>query len=290
MRHAPRIGLAAALLLLLLALPGCLDLDQTTKVEREGKGWATLTYVIDLAKAKQFQESMAMMLGGDPGKLPGGDVTEQADPAKVKKLLQGNKHVRIVTSSTKTDEEKKTLTQHVKVAFDSLEDLWKSGLFVFFDAELAKLPNGDYRFTAKLLGKMMPDRPEVAQQLEMFLPVVEPFLTDMRIATTLIVPTEIIETNGTKASNNEVTWTLAYKDIPNPKKYKQDVTFRGTGLDWKPFTVTAKELMKRRKEAQERKPKKEEGPTTPSDEKPSKSEPDEKGKPDENPPAPSDDG
>ncbi|MFV1959626.1 MAG: hypothetical protein ACC662_09470, partial [Planctomycetota bacterium] len=88
-RHAPRIGLATALLLPLLALPGCLDLDQTTKVQREGKGWATLTYVIDLVKAKQFQESMALMLGGDPGKTPGGALTKQADPAKVKKLLEG---------------------------------------------------------------------------------------------------------------------------------------------------------------------------------------------------------
>ena len=66
----------------------------------------------------------------------------------------------------------------------------------------------------------------------------EPFLKSLEYDRKLTLPGTIVETNGTKGEDGStVSWKLTFDDIKNGKVEPQTVTFKGEGLELKPFTV-----------------------------------------------------
>ena len=69
-------------------------------------------------------------------------------------------------------------------------------------------------------------------------PLVEQFMKGLKLTRKLKLPGTVGETNGTKSEDGStVTWTVTYEDILAGKVAPQAVTFKGEGLDLKPFVV-----------------------------------------------------
>ncbi len=72
----------------------------------------------------------------------------------------------------------------------------------------------------------------------MMQPLLEKYLTGLQYVRKLKLPGTIVETNGTKSEDGTtVTWKLTYDDLKGGALEPQSVTFKGEGLDLKPFTV-----------------------------------------------------
>jgi len=70
------------------------------------------------------------------------------------------------------------------------------------------------------------------------LPLVEQYMKGMKLTRKLKLPGTVGETNGAKSEDGStVTWTLTYEDVVAGKVAPQTVTFKGEGLDLKPFVV-----------------------------------------------------
>ncbi len=234
------VGLSVLALALAL-LPGCIKQKTTAKIDASGKGTVKIDIRLDLAKLKQLKEQMgAMMGGGAEGSEDEKNPLDDTSPEKVKKLLEGNEHVRVVSVSSKKDEA--TMSNTIEVEFDSLKDLFESGLVQGMDVKLEKLDDGNYRFMQGYVNEhegMGGSSAEDEQQMQFMMQMFEPFLGDLELATTLTLPTDIVETNGSKTDSRTVEWKLGFKDLVKAEKRKQTVTFSGEGLSWKPFAVTA---------------------------------------------------
>ncbi len=72
----------------------------------------------------------------------------------------------------------------------------------------------------------------------MMSPLFDKYMTGLEFTRRLKLPGTIVETNGTKSEDGTtVSWKLTYDDIKGGKVEPQSVTFKGEGLDLKPFTV-----------------------------------------------------
>lgn len=70
------------------------------------------------------------------------------------------------------------------------------------------------------------------------MPMLEKYLAGLEWTRTLKLPGTIVETNGTRSEDgSSVTWKLTFADMKDGKAAPQTVTFKGDGLDLKPFTV-----------------------------------------------------
>lgn len=264
-RTSALLVIAAAILLL---LPGCLEMEQDVKMEASGKGTATVSVVIDQVKMKQMQEMMKSMMGGAPDGQGPSNPAEDMSPENAKKILEGNKKVRLIEATSTLDEETQKMTNSYKLEFDSPKDLWESGIISGSEVKLEKLENGNYRFTSKMGGDQMPQDAESAEQMKMMMmPMLEPYMSGFKMTATLEMPTAIVETNGKKLSDNKVAFEVDFAGLFEPKKLTQTVVFSGEGLDWKPFTVTMEDMQRAQDKAKAATPEgtPESTPTTPSE-------------------------
>jgi len=268
-------------------LAGCLKAQQTLKIDREGRGKAALSYAVDLAKLRAIGEMMGGMMGGGAGdegeeEGSGGEVPEAIDefvnPEHVKAMLAGNPKVRVVSSKSTRDEEKQKVVHTLDLEFDSLKDLYESGVIRWMSVKLEKLPSGAYRFTSALeppglggFGSMIPEgetpeeRAAAEEQNQALLAMFQPLVGDLELATNLVLPTGVVETNGVKVSETEVAWKLGFADLMQKEKRTITVTFGGEGLTWPLFAYTAEDLERKRAEAEARAEKEAPAEPTPTD-------------------------
>ena len=180
-------------------------------------------------------------------------------PEKIKEKLKDAKGVRVVSAEQTKDEVAKTQTAKVELAFDSLEALYTSGAMESAAVKLEKLADGNYKLTRNLAGAMggesASDSPEAQQMLEGMMAMFEPMMSGMELAFTITLPTEVVETNGTK-DGNTVSWKAGFKDLMKPETRIQTVLFKAEGLDWKPFDA---------KPAEKTPPEEPEAPDTPEE-------------------------
>ncbi len=143
--------------------------------------------------------------------------------------------------------------QEYKVSriLDSLKNLFESGLVTNVAAKMVKLENGDYELTYRAsAGKEMDGTPEMEDQIEMGLMMMESILKDFTMTNQVEVPTSIVKTNGTKSNETTAFWSLNFKNMAKSESRLQTLTFKGEGLDWPFFEVTAESVKKARAKAQ----------------------------------------
>ena len=262
----PRLRLAALATVaaaLLLALPGCLEMDQKIKIEASGKGTANVKVVVDQAKMNELQEMMKQMGGGAQEQS---DPAEEMSPESLRKMVKGNEKVRLVEASSSVDEETQKMTSSFKVEFDSLKDFFESGLASGSSVKLEKLADGNYRFTSKMGGNQMPDDEASVEQMKaMMMPMLEPYMSGFKTGISIELPTAIIETNGKKSGDRAVAYSVDFNGLFDAKNHKQTIVFSGEGLDWEPFSVSADAMKKIRSEALSDDAEEEEAEATPSE-------------------------
>jgi len=255
------LALLLALLLALAVLPACTQTSESAKVEKSGKGKATLHTVVD----KKMTEGFVMMLQSMGYAGAGVDPTAHLDPERIKKRLANADGIQVLSATRTEDAEKGTIDVTVEIAFDSLEKLYTSGALLGVGAKLEKLDDGNYRFTRSFLAENLPQAGNVEgeQMFEGMIMMMEPYLKGLEFTASLEVPTKVIETSGEKVSDTQVRWKIGFTDLPKAAKRTQSVVFSGAGLDWKPFEAKAANVLKQLAESAAPT-----GPITPSDDEP----------------------
>lgn len=241
-------------------LVGCFKTDTKTTLNKDGSGVLTQRLEVDMSKMKELAE-MFKGFAGDPG-APAMDTptTPPAEDmtAEFKKMEDKLRSVEGLTVKEFTRDAKdgKVVIAYT-VEFKEWSLLGKGGAFLS-SVDLAKNADGSYTITFDPTSGQMGgggggagggggDMPQ-GMDPSAFAPMLEPFLGSMEIATTLTLPGAITETNGTKSEDGStVSWKLGFKDIIASKGGGEKVTFKGEGLELKPFkfvpdTEQAKEM------------------------------------------------
>lgn len=247
MRSSPASRLCIALLAaLLLALPGCMKMDQKIALSSNGSGTVTMKMVMDMGK---MEELMAMFQGMQPpaaeGEVredPAKELQEKVDVEEFKKQLSGRKGIEVVSATGIDDAEKKLKGFEAVIKFATLEDFFRAGMDTMHTVKLEDAGEGRWKLTRTrtLPEGMDATSEEATAQMEMFKPMLEPMMGDLSMVFALAVPGTIVETNGTKDESGKVTsWKLGFNELMSPKAEPMVVVFKPEGdVTLKPFHLT----------------------------------------------------
>jgi hypothetical protein len=232
-RILPVFALAVAL----VAFAGCVKSDETMVIKTDGSGTATMVMTLDLTKLEAIKEMMGGMMGGQGGG-DSMDLESEMDPEEVRRRLEGKEGVRIVKAESVRDEVNNTVRMTLVVEFDSLQQLFESGLMKNTRVTLERDSDGNYVMTRYMGGdqQQMPEGPEAEQMAQMYLAMLQPFMGDLEMAATITLPTAILETSIGEVDGTTVGWKYTFEDIMKITKPVR-VVFSGAGLDWAPFDV-----------------------------------------------------
>lgn len=236
----------ALLAAVLCVLPGCMKMDQSVAVSKDGSGMVNMKMVMDMAKV---EELMAMFKGMQP---PAAEGEEQEDPAKeleekinideMKKQLLGRKGLELVSATPIDDVEKKLKGFEAKIKFATLEDWFRSGMDTMHTVKLEEAGDGLWKLTRQrdLPGGAEGGGEEAAAQMEMFKPMLEPMMGELSMTFSIAVPGTIVETTGKKdESGKVVTWKMGFAELMSTKVEPQVIVFKPEGaITMKPFHVT----------------------------------------------------
>ena len=220
------VALATSLAL----LPGCMKLNQSLTVTKDGSGTANVRLVIDMEKTQQLLETISALRGGDGADMQG-KIESRANLEDMKKRLEGKKGVELVSATAIDDPEKKQKGFEAKLKFASLEDFWRAGLDLFHNVKLEDLGEGRWCLTRTLVLPGMDAVGEGSEQdaglVEGFKVMLEPMMAELELVFMIAIPGTIVETNGTKdEAGTSVTWKQGFKDMLDSKKSTQVVVFK----------------------------------------------------------------
>ncbi|MFM8979225.1 MAG: hypothetical protein ACKOSS_01995 [Planctomycetia bacterium] len=236
----------AVLAATLCLLPGCMKLDQSVSVSKDGSGTVNMKMVMDMGK---MEELMAMFKGMQP---PAAEGQEQEDPAKeleekldieeMKKQLAGRKGLEVVSATPIDDAEKKLKGFEAKIKFATLEDWFRSGMDTMHTTKLEQAGDGLWKLTRQrdLPGGAEGGGEEAAAQMEMFKPMLEPMMGELSMTFSISVPGTIVETTGKKdESGKVVSWKMGFAELMSTKVEPMVIVFKPEGaVTLKAFHVT----------------------------------------------------
>ncbi len=277
-RTFPAALLAAAALF----AGGCMKTDDVVKVQKDGSGSYVEDVAVDSAAAARLEERWEKFhaaIPGLPGGAPGGEAPppamegdKPAEPAKpvdpLKRLEERLKAIEglEVTKFERGEKDGKG-TLHLEANFKTLEAYAKA-TFISTAGELKKNEDGSWTLSfGSAFGRRNAGRPGagepgmgdpgmgeggprggpgggIAGMLAFLGPDGEKDLEGLAVTRKVTLPGEIVSTNGTKADGDAttVTWTLDLKTLKESKDQAQTVTFKGEGLDLKPFQLRRRML------------------------------------------------
>lgn len=240
------IGVLAAV----LALAGCIKVDQTLTIEPDGSGTLDMTYGLSEQTLGQL-EAMEQMAADM--KQQGADVESGSpldfDEAKIRKEFaeKGVEGVELLDVSSETRDGWKYM--RVKMAFDDLDSLNETELFEDSGFALAKNAQGNYVLTQKLgsgdtgmpgaQGQGEPGQSPAED--EKMMQAMTAMMAGLRIALTVNAPGEIIESNAMQVEGKRASWVFDIDEDPQVLSKLQGqeemrVVFAGKGLDLSPVS------------------------------------------------------
>ena len=196
----------------LLLLPGCIELEETITINKDGTG---------LYESRQvFSEQLTTMLQSGMGAGGPSSMNLPSSKEELEQAFRG-KGVRIVDSSFKIKD--KRLTGEFRVEFDNAVEFFNTqGMqkrFQFFKSgnELHLRSVKDPGMSSK---ELSPDRPEggkVEDAMEKAMKeAMKEFLKDFKVDITINMPDNISESNAMKVKGRSAHWIIDEKTLLNP--------------------------------------------------------------------------
>jgi hypothetical protein len=224
-----RFGLGLSVLVLLLA--GCIKVDQTLTLNADGSGRLALRYGMSEQTLAQLKAMEQLAAQGGEGLSMEQDTPFEFDPEQVREDFAADKPdgVELVDVSSEVVDGWKYID--LEVAFDDIRALKRTELFEDSELAIEPLANGDYRIMQRsgdedLSGDAAGQ--ELMQQMAQL-------LAGFRIAQTLIVPGDIIETNAPEVDGRTATWVFDIEQDPNVIQTLNEtdlsLTFSGDGVE-----------------------------------------------------------
>ena len=246
-----RVGAALSALALVFSTAACMKTDEKVALEKDGSGTIDQTIVIDTSKIKELMEMFKGMMPqpepgmgeagmGDEGKKDD-DISKGFSKEEIEKQIKEHEGLELKDYSHETKDGKDHV--HMVIAFKSFEQACKAGMMGSSAVNLVK--NEDGSFTLSLDAKAGKGGEGGADSggMEQMMPMLEPYLSGFEMKTQLTFPGAITDTNGTKSEDGkQVSWTIGWKQMSGADKEHKDatsmkVTFKGEGVDWKPFSI-----------------------------------------------------
>lgn len=216
--------------LLLAATAGCIKVDQTLTLERDGSGSLDIRYGMSEQTIAQIKAMEQMSQNVGEGIKVEQESPFEFDEATVRKEFETDKPdgVELVSVSSEIVDGWKYVD--LKLSFDDLEALKETELFKNSQLRLRRDEDGNYTLVQKSAGGNdvnAGDAPMQAQMAAMF--------AGLRIVNTVVVPGEVIETNATSFDGQRASWVFDIEQDPDvlAKLETTDltVTFSGQDLD-----------------------------------------------------------
>lgn len=206
--------------LLATMLSGCLKIDQTLTLAKDGSGTLDLRYGMSEQSIAQIEamEQLSKSMGGT-----GGDVSVEQendspfdfDEARVRKGFEQDnpEGVELVSLSSEVVDGWKYI--QIALRFDDLEALRRTDLFEDSDLSITEDADGNYVLTqvagadgSGVGGEGVDMDPAMMQQMAAI-------FAGMRIATNVIVPGRVIESNATSVEGNRASWVFDVDKDPS---------------------------------------------------------------------------
>ncbi len=216
-------------LIAVVALTGCIKMDQDITLNKDGSGNVKFTYGMSEQTINQVK-AMAEMNRQTEGE----EQTEESNPfefdeAKVKKEFEALKDKGITLNSVKTTTEDGWKYMNVDFDFKDIAQLNDADVMGDSPIMISKNDAGNYVITSKMSGDEMGGGEENAEQMKAMLPM----LAGMRIALKINTPGPIISTTAPVKTADSAQWVFDIDKDPdsilNMSKTKMEVVFDGKG-------------------------------------------------------------
>lgn len=219
---------------LVLALTGCIKLDQTMTLEKDGSGTLDIRYGMSEQAIAQIEmmEQMSQSMGENAGAEVEMDADTpfdfdfDADQVREDFESQGLKGVELVSASSETAEGWRYM--ELKVKFDSLAALTETDFFDDNQMSLTKDTEGNYVLSQRSGDEETANdqTAEDAQMQEQMLKQMSAMFAGMHIANRVVVPSEIVETNATEVNGRTAAWVYDIDEDPSIMTELENLSMR----------------------------------------------------------------
>lgn len=218
-----------AFALLLAAIAGCIKVDQTLALNRDGSGTLAIRYGMSEQTIAQIKamEQMSQQ-GGEGIKM------EQASPfefdeAKVREEFAASKPDGVDLEAVTSEVAGGWKFIDLKLRFDDLRALKKIKIFKDSELRIIRDGSGNYRLVQKGPGSKEVSAGDARMQKQ-----AAAMFAGLRIVNTLVLPSEVIATNATKVDGNRVSWIFDLAEDPEAisklENTELSVTFSGADV------------------------------------------------------------
>lgn len=222
-------------LLMVGALAGCVKIDQTLTLEKDGSGFFEINYGMSEETVQQMEnmQKMQAAMGEDDEEADDSNMFD-FDTDKIKdefsKMEQDG--IKLVSVSSETKDGWKYM--NIKISFDNLEALSKTDFLSDGTFSLTKNEDGNYVINQKSAG--MGDDDEMTPEMkQMMLQQMAPAMKGMHIAMNVVVPSKIIDSNAMVVNGNKASWVFDVDKDPSflvdSKMQDVHIEFAGKGIN-----------------------------------------------------------
>ena len=215
-------------LVAIIALTGCLKMEQDITLNKDGSGNVKFVYGMSEQTIKQMESMKEMSKSmAKEGEEAEDDNDFEFDVDKVKKGFEEMKAQGItLNSATVTTEDGWT---YMNIDFDFKDVSKLDDTPVFKNVSIIKNADGNYVITSKMDSNNMGGGDAGAEQMKAMLPM----LSGMRIAIKINTPNAIISTTAPIKTKNSAEWVFDVDKDPdsflNMSKTNMEVIFGGAG-------------------------------------------------------------
>ena len=240
-------SLRVALLAALVAVAsGCLKIDDTLTINKDGSGSLHMVYAMPQSSIAQL-ESMKTLMGQmqmASGQAASSNEVRSMfvfDEAGIRKQLAPFAARGVAIERLQIQDRQDWQYVDLQLQFKSLDALFDTVYFQDFDVSLSKNKDGNYVLLVrtpedKSTPKVKVGDPETQKALS-------PVLTGLRMVARVVPPARIVETNAARKTDLSATWEIDYDREPRSVEQLQDLRiylmFDGQGLTLPDFKRAA---------------------------------------------------
>jgi len=233
MRAAEIACIAGAFLISMLA--GCIKVDQTLVLEKDGSGTIDLTYGMSEESISRWKGIARNMLDstspGSSSPIMPFDFSDE----DVRSDFKAFERDGVALQSVKTETRDGWKFRRMVIRFKRLDGLARAGFLADRNISLVKDPRGNYVFTQQVgrEGNLPPELAGFAETLadSLFSDMMQGFKAVIRVKT----PGRILETNAPEKKDQIAVWTYNLDRDPDALRKMQNaslrIVFHGKGLN-----------------------------------------------------------
>ena len=224
-----RLGLGLVLLVGLV-LTGCIKVDQTLTLNADGSGTLALRYGMPEQTLAQLKAMEQMAAQSDETLSMRQETPFDFDPDQVRADFEADKPDGVELTALTSEVVDGWKFIDLTVTFEDIRALKRTELFEDSQLAIERLGDGSYRITQAGGGEDV-SGDAAGQQL---MQQMTAMLAGLRIAQTIVVPGDIINTNATAVDGRSASWVFDIAEDPNVINTLNEtdltLTFAGDGV------------------------------------------------------------